>query len=91
MSERQEDMALPGLEKAEILEGLGPDALVDYILGLGEKVTQIERDMNLASDVLSGAYGLSVEQILQEREMEDTQSIDMSGLLFGETNNGETS
>lgn len=45
-----------------------PDQIVDEILRKGEQVSQIERFMNVASDVLEGAYGLTVPQVLTERE-----------------------
>ncbi len=59
---------LPGMSDRELLEGMSPDQIVDSILREGQKVSDIERYMNLASDVLEGAYGLTVDQILQERE-----------------------
>lgn len=59
---------LPGLSEREILECMGPEALVDHIIALGEKATKIENKMNEAADVLEGAYGLTVEQMLQIRQ-----------------------
>lgn len=59
---------IEGLSEREILEGMSPDSIVNTILTQGEKVSDIERSMNLASDVLQGAYGLTVEEVLQKRE-----------------------
>lgn len=62
------ESTLPGLSKREILEGMRPEALVDHILSMGEKVTIIENEMNLASNVLEGAYGVTVDQVLADRD-----------------------
>jgi hypothetical protein len=59
---------LPGFSDRELLEGMTADQIVDEILRQGEKVSEVERYMNLASDVLEGAYGLTVDQVLQERD-----------------------
>lgn len=59
---------IEGLSEREILEGMSPDSIVNTILTQGEKVSDIERSMNLASDVLQGAYGLTVEEVLRKRE-----------------------
>lgn len=59
---------LPGMSDRELLESMTPDQIVDEILRKGEQVSQIERFMNVASDVLEGAYGLTVPQVLTERE-----------------------
>ena len=64
--ERQEH--LPGMSQQELLESMGPEGIVDHILKLGEKASKIEQDMNLASEILEGAYGLTVEQVLTERD-----------------------
>lgn len=64
--ERQEH--LPGMSQQELLESMGPEGIVDHILKLGEKASKIEQDMNLASETLEGAYGLTVEQVLTERD-----------------------
>lgn len=55
------------LTEREVLERMTPEQIVDFILQNGEKVGEIERHMNLASDVLDG-YGVSVETVLKERE-----------------------
>lgn len=55
------------MTEREVLEGLTEQQLVDYILQSGEKVTALKNAMNLASEVLEGAYGTTVEQILDER------------------------
>ena len=47
MIERQG--SLPGLSEVELLESMGQDGIVDHILKLGEKATEIEKRMNLAS------------------------------------------
>ena len=64
--ERQEH--LPGMSHLEILEAMGPRGILEHILRLGEKASKIEQDMNLASEVLEGAYGLTVEQMLAKRD-----------------------
>lgn len=79
--ERQE--SLPGLSKQELLESMQPDQIVDYILELGSRASEIEQEMNLASEVLEGAYGLTVEQVLTER---DTTLVALGG---GEKQNEE--
>jgi len=55
----------------ESLEGLNPDQLVDLIMQHGETISKYERIMNLASDVLEGAYGLNVDDVLNKREKEN--------------------
>jgi len=55
------------LSEREVLEAMTPDQLVDFILQNGEKVSEIERHMNLASEVLDG-YGVTVETALEERK-----------------------
>lgn len=79
--ERQEH--LPGMSQQELLEAMGPEGIVDHMLKLGEKASKIEQDMNLASEILEGAYGLTVEQVLTER---DTTLVVLRG---GEKQNGE--
>lgn len=64
MSEKYEHPTLPGFSQREYFESLSPDQLLNYILELGEKVTKIEKEMNLAAEVLEGGYGLTVEQML---------------------------
>ncbi len=64
----QSPETLPGLSDRELLEGMTPDQIVDEILQHGEKVGEIERRMSLASDVLEGAYGVTVDDILRIRE-----------------------
>lgn len=59
------------LTERETLEGLNAEQLVDLILANGEKVTEIERMMNLASEVLEGAHGTSIEEELKKREARD--------------------
>lgn len=51
----------------EVLEGMGKDALVDFILIKGTEVGELERLMNLAGDVLEG-YGTSIDKELDKRE-----------------------
>lgn len=62
------------LTEREVLEGMSPNQLVDFILEKGEKVTNIESIMSLASDVLEGAYGTTVEQVLNERKINGNQT-----------------
>lgn len=66
MIERQE--TLPGLSERELLESMGPESLVDHIVELGRRATEIENKMNEAADVLEGAYGVSVEDVMKMRE-----------------------
>lgn len=54
----------------QVLEGLTPDQLVDYILDQGGKVSELERVMNLAVIVLDG-YGTSVDEVLTKRESKE--------------------
>lgn len=55
----------------EVMEGLNPEQLVDLILAHGEKVSEYEKVMSLASDVLEGAYGTDVCTILNQRERQN--------------------
>lgn len=59
------------ITEREALEGLTQDQLVDLILANGEKVSEIERSMNLASEVLEGVHGTSIEEELQKRDARD--------------------
>lgn len=61
----------PLLTEREVLEGMSSDQIVDLILQNGERVTAIERSMSLAAEVLEGAYGRTVEQVLKEREKQN--------------------
>ena len=69
MSVSREDAERMGLllSDQEVLEAMKPEQIVDYILKTGERVSALERAMNLASEVLEGAYGTTVEEILDER------------------------
>lgn len=80
MIERQE--SLTGLSEAELLESMGAEKVIDYIIGLGEKITEIEKRMNLASEVLEGAYGITVEQVIRRRDVTMVA-------IRGENQNGE--
>lgn len=66
------DVPLPTMSDREYLESMKPDDIVDLILKDGERVTQIEKRMDLASEVLEGAYGLTVEEVLNKREERKT-------------------
>ncbi len=59
---------LPGLSEREVLESLGPEALVEHIMTLGEKVSTLENKMNEAAEILEGVYGLTVNDVLSQRE-----------------------
>lgn len=72
------------MEERELLESMSVDGIVDYILHMGENVSDLERKMNLASEVLEGAYGTSVEEILDQR---GTMLASFDG---GENKNGES-
>ena len=67
MTEQYEEPTLPGMAGREILESLGPDGIVDRILEMRQNLTEIEKRMNMASVVLEGAYGLTVEDVLKRR------------------------
>ena len=69
--ERHLHPTLPGMSKQELLESMTRDTLVDHILALGARAIQIETDMNMAADALAGAYGVTVVDVLEEREMPD--------------------
>lgn len=56
----------PLLTEREVLEQMSPSQLVDLILQHGVLVSDYERTMNLAADVLD-AYGTTVERELDER------------------------
>lgn len=68
MSERYLHPTLPGMSKIELLESMSKDALVDHILALGARGQEIQTDMDLAAEVLGGAHGVTVAEVLQERE-----------------------
>ena len=53
--ERTEELGVL-LTEREVLESMSTDALVDFILEKGSKVSEIERIMNLASEVLDGIW-----------------------------------
>ena len=80
MIERQE--SLTGLSEAELLESMGAEKVIDYIIVLGEKITEIEKRMNLASEILEGAYGITVEQVIRRRDVTMVA-------IRGENQNGE--
>ena len=61
----------PLITERDIYEGMSPNQLANLILAHGELVSSYERSMNLAAEVLEGAYGLTVEQVLQQREKEN--------------------
>lgn len=68
MTERYLHPTLPGMSKVEMFESMSKDALVDHILLLGERGQQIQSDMDMAAEVLEGASGVTVTDVLQERE-----------------------
>jgi len=63
----EQEPVLQDQEELRMLESMQPDEIVDRILNLGEQATDIEHKMNLASYVLEGAYGITVEDALRER------------------------
>lgn len=67
-TQQKADTPLPGMGERELLESMSPEQIVDLILADGERVTEIEKRMNQASEVLEGAYGLTVDEILGQRE-----------------------
>lgn len=69
MSERYDEPALPGFSEIEIMETMGAESLVDHILAMSDKAANLETKMNEASQVLEGAYGLSIEDVLLSREI----------------------
>ena len=62
------------VSEREVLEGMSADNIVDLILEHGERVSQYERLMNLASEVLEDSYGVTVEEILEERNTNGKRS-----------------
>ena len=56
----------------EALEALNTEQLVNYILEKGREVSEIERMMNLAAEVLEG-YGTTIEEQLRERDVAPTR------------------
>ena len=74
MTERLTDEPLPGLSERDFLQSMTPDWLVDHIVELGERVTHIETKISLASVVLQEAYGLTVEDVLIQRETRGEKS-----------------
>lgn len=79
MKEREIKFKAELLSEREVLEQMGPDAIVNLILEHGERVSEYERTMNLASEVLEGAYGVSVESVLQKRERENNGKTETTG------------
>lgn len=67
MTGNYEQRALPQLSEVEILESMKPDGIVDQILQMGQEVAELEQKMNKASEVLEGAYGVTVEDVLSRR------------------------
>ena len=61
----ERELNLPGMSEEELLESMTPEQIVDHIRELGDKASIIEQKMNLASKVLEGAYGYTVEQVLR--------------------------
>lgn len=59
---------LPGMSRREVYESMTPEALARHIVGLGEQVSQLESEMDLAADVLEGGYGKTVEEVLFAEE-----------------------
>lgn len=55
-------------ERLQTKEIPSRDGLADRILELGLDVTQKEKEMSNLADLLENAYGVTVEDILQERE-----------------------
>lgn len=74
---------LPNMYERELLESMTPRQIIEHIIKLGNKVSEIERDMNLASEVLEDAYGLTVDSVLSEG---GTTLVALEG---GEYKNGE--
>lgn len=65
---------LPGMSERDTLEQMSPNGLIQYIMAQGEKVTRLETAMNLANEVLEGAYGTTFEEVLMERENGNTKT-----------------
>lgn len=84
MTEKYIQGELEGLSERELLESMTQDQIVDYILHMGRNVSDLEKKMNLASEVLEGVYGTDVEQILTER------GTMLATFVDGETKNGAT-
>lgn len=69
MRENYED-SLPGMSEREMFESMHKYDLLETIISMGEKVTQIEKSMDLAARVMQEQYGKSVEVVLAEKEKE---------------------
>jgi hypothetical protein len=65
--------AEPLMSEREVLEQMSSGQLVDLILQHGVLVSNYERTMNLAAEVLDG-YGTTVEQVLNERQLNGNQT-----------------
>lgn len=65
-----EHPTLPGFSQREVLEGLSADELVNNILADGMRIEEIQRQMDLTAEVLEGAYGVTVADVLAQRERE---------------------
>lgn len=64
------------MERQKTIETLNKSDLVDRILDLGSQVTNIEREMNSLAELLETSYGVSVDDVLLQRESEEKQNGD---------------
>lgn len=71
MSERYIHEMLPGMSPKEILDTMTKDQIVDHIIGLRERAAHIETETDLALHALYYSHGVTIEQVLKEREIPD--------------------
>lgn len=65
--------AEPLITRREVLEQMSIDQLANLIEQHGLLVSDYERTMNLAAEVLEG-YGTTAEQVLDERKLNGNQT-----------------
>lgn len=56
------------MSERELLESLSVDQIVDHILNLGNKVSELESAMNAASEFLEDTYGVLVEDVISSSD-----------------------
>jgi hypothetical protein len=59
---------LPGMSDQELFEGMTSEALLGQVALDLERMATIRDRIRLASDVLSGAYGIEIDPLLESRD-----------------------